>query len=68
MRDGLDFGGGANGLVGGETTLRVDQVRREDGVDQGGLSQAGLTLDGELAQLKLVNIFEFNKNKRSKEK
>ncbi len=39
---GLDLGGGADGLLGLQTTLGVDEVRSEDGVDQGRLSQTGL--------------------------
>lgn len=41
--DGVDFCGGAGLLVGGETTLGVDQVRGEDGVDEGRLAQTSLT-------------------------
>lgn len=43
MRDGLDFSGGAHGLIRGEATLGVDQVGGEDGVDQGRLSQTSLS-------------------------
>jgi hypothetical protein len=43
MRDRLDFGGGAHGLIGGKATLGVDQVGREDGVDKGGLAQTSLS-------------------------
>ena len=43
MRNSLDLGGGAHGLIGGEAALGVDQVRREDGVDQGRLAQTGLS-------------------------
>jgi len=32
--DGLDFGGRSYGLIGGESSLGVDQVRRKDGVNQ----------------------------------
>lgn len=40
--DGLDLGGGADGLVGHQTTLGVDEVGGEDGIDQGGLAQTSL--------------------------
>lgn len=43
MRDGLDFGGGAHGLIGGEASLGVDQVGGKDGVDQGRLAQTSLS-------------------------
>jgi hypothetical protein len=43
MRNSLNLGGGAHGLIGGKTTLGVDQVGCEDGVDQGGFTQTGLT-------------------------
>jgi hypothetical protein len=33
MRNSLNFGGGTNGLIGGEAALGVDQVGCEDGVD-----------------------------------
>lgn len=42
MSDGVDLCGGAGLLVGGETTLGVDQVRGEDGVDEGRLAQTSL--------------------------
>lgn len=34
VRDGLDFGGRADGFVGGQTALGVDQVGSKDGVDE----------------------------------
>jgi hypothetical protein len=43
MRNSLDLGSGTDGLLRGETTLGVDQVGCEDGVDQGGFTQTGLT-------------------------
>lgn len=43
VRDGMDLGGGADRLIGLKTTLGVDQVRCEDGVDQGRLAQTSLT-------------------------
>lgn len=43
MRNGLNLGRRAHGLVGGKTTLGVDQVGCEDGVDQGGFAQTGLS-------------------------
>lgn len=33
--DGMDFGGAADGLVWGQTTFAVDEVRGKDGVDKG---------------------------------
>jgi hypothetical protein len=42
VRFGLDFGGGANGLRGGQTALRVNQVGCEDGVDQSRFSETSL--------------------------
>lgn len=49
MRDRLDFGGRAHGLIGGKAALGVDQVGREDGVDQCGLAQTGLSCIKELS-------------------
>lgn len=43
MRNGLNLGGGAHGLIGGKTTLGVDQVGCEDGVDQSRFTQASLS-------------------------
>ena len=40
--DGVDLGSAADGLVGGEAALGVDEVGGEDGVDQGGLAETGL--------------------------
>ena len=34
VRDGLDFGGAADGLFGDETALAVHEVRGEDGVNE----------------------------------
>lgn len=42
VRDRLDLGGRTDGLVRSQTTLGIDQVRSEDGVDQGRFSQTGL--------------------------
>lgn len=39
---GLDLSGGADGLLGLEATLGVDEVRSEDGVNQGGLAHTSL--------------------------
>lgn len=39
---GLDLGGGADGLIGLEATLGVDEVRGEDGVDESRLSETSL--------------------------
>lgn len=43
--DALDLGGGADGLIGLQATLGVDEVGREDGVDQGRLAESGLACD-----------------------
>ncbi len=43
MRHGLDLGGLPDGLVVFESSLGVDKVRGEDGVDEGAFSQASLT-------------------------
>lgn len=43
MRNSLDLGGRAHGLIGGETSLGVDQVGCEDGVDQSRFAQTSLT-------------------------
>lgn len=45
MRNSLNLGGGANGLLRGETTLGVDQVGCEDGVDQSRLAQTSLSCE-----------------------
>jgi hypothetical protein len=45
--NGLDLGSGADGLVGLHTTLGVDEVGGEDGVDQCGLAETGLTWGAE---------------------
>lgn len=45
VRDGLDLGGGADGLIGLEATLGVDEVGREDGVDEGRLAHTSLACD-----------------------
>lgn len=42
VRDALDLGGLANGLVRLQTTLGVDEVRGEDGVNERRLAQASL--------------------------
>lgn len=42
VRDALDLGGLANGLVRLQATLGVDEVRGEDGVDERRLAQASL--------------------------
>jgi hypothetical protein len=39
VRDGLDFGGAADGLVRGETALAVHEVRGEDSVDERRLAE-----------------------------
>lgn len=43
VRDGLNLGRGADRLIWGEATLRIDEVGCEDGVDESGLSETGLT-------------------------
>jgi hypothetical protein len=54
MRNSLNLGGGAHGLVGGKTTLGVDQVGCEDGVDQSRFTEASLSCtqgeEGEVSQ------------------
>lgn len=45
MRHGLDLGGLPDRLVVFESSLGVDKVGGEDGVDEGALSQASLTND-----------------------
>lgn len=42
VRNGLDLGGGANGLVREQPALGLDEVRGEDGVDQGRLAETRL--------------------------
>jgi len=42
VRDPLNLSGGADGLVGLQTALRVNEVRSKDGVDKRRLAQAGL--------------------------
>ena len=46
MGNSLDLGGLADGLVGLHAALAVDEVRGEDGVDQGGLAETGLSCTG----------------------
>lgn len=54
----LDFGGRSNGFIGLETTLGVHQVRREDGVDQGGLAQTSLAcMDDEDVSFRELLVF-----------
>ena len=42
VRHRVDLGGGADGLLGHQATFGVNQVRGEDGVDQGRLSETRL--------------------------
>ena len=42
MRDGVNLSGLPNGLITVKATLGVDEVRREDGVDERRLSQTSL--------------------------
>lgn len=57
MRDGLDLGGGSDRLVGSKTSLGVDKVSSEDGVDEGGFSESGLTFTaGQLKHLELSAV------------
>jgi hypothetical protein len=44
--DALDLGGRADGLIGLEATLGVDEVRRKDGVDEGRLAESRLACGG----------------------
>jgi len=44
VRDGLDIGSLANGLVRRKSALGVNQVRRKDGVDERRLAKTSLTL------------------------
>ena len=41
--DGVDLGGLADGLVGSQATLAVDEMGGEDGVDESRLAQSGLS-------------------------
>jgi hypothetical protein len=41
--DGVDLSGAADGLVGEKATLALDQVGSEDGVDEGGFTETGLS-------------------------
>lgn len=51
--DALDLGGRADGLIGLQATLGVDQVGREDGVDEGRLAESRLACRGDtLAMVK----------------
>lgn len=43
VRNGLDLGRGADWLIWSETSLRIDEVGCEDGVDESGLSETSLT-------------------------
>ena len=47
MRDGVDLGGLPDGLVGLLAPLGFDEVRGEDGVDEGRLSETGLAWCGQ---------------------
>lgn len=49
MGDGLDLGGRSDGLIGGETALGIHQVGGEDGVDEGGFPQSGLSCREEIS-------------------
>lgn len=42
VRGRLDFGGRTDGLIRSETTLGIDQVGSENGVDQSRFSKTGL--------------------------
>lgn len=48
VRNALDLGCGADGLVGLQATLGVDEVRGEDGVDEGRLAESGLACKGDM--------------------
>lgn len=43
VRDGLNLGGRANGLIRSHATLGIDEVRRKDGIDECRLAQSRLT-------------------------
>lgn len=43
VRDGSDLGGGADGLLGCDTSFGLEEVRGEKSVDEGGFAKAGLT-------------------------
>lgn len=43
VRDGGDLGGGADGLLGRDTTFGLEKVRGEESVDESGFAKAGLT-------------------------
>ena len=43
MRDRVDFSGAARRLGGREAAFAVDEVGGEDGVDEGGLAEPGLS-------------------------
>jgi hypothetical protein len=45
VRDGLDFGGAADGLVGLQASLAVHQVRGKDCVDEGGFAESSLACE-----------------------
>lgn len=51
MGHSLDFGGGADGLIGLKTALGVNQVRGEDSVDQSRLSETSLAYQTNSGQL-----------------
>lgn len=66
MRNGLDLGGRTDGLVGSQTTLGIDQVRGEDGVNQSRLSQTSLTcystkIHGQFSIRRFATCFHFPK-------
>lgn len=42
MGDGVDLGGLADGLIGGEAAFAVDEVGGEDGVDESALAESCL--------------------------
>lgn len=46
--DGVDLGGVADRLGWGQTALAVDEVRGEDGVDEGGLAEASLSCERDI--------------------
>lgn len=45
VRHRVDLGGGSNNLVGDKTTLGLDEMGSEDGVDEGGLSETSLACE-----------------------
>lgn len=60
--NGLDLGGGSDGLVGLEATLGVDEVGSEDGVDERRLAEAGLTCRRRIVSWALMAMIRTENN------